>query len=658
MLKSAPVFQKPFVSLWTSWLLVLGLNLLLRLWLMGSAWNEADITLLSALQIIGVGALYDLAFLAYFSIPMFLWLGLAPRSWLSSRWQTYLGYGFFTVLFFVVGCGIAAELLFWDEFGVRFNFIAVDYLVYRREVTDNILESYPVPALLTLVMLASAALVWAQRRNLVMTLRTDAVVLRRAPVAIGLLVLPVLVFFAVDQSEREISVNRYQVELAANGPYQFFAAFRNNDMNFLQLYSTIDEQQASDQLKAFVRGPFDSQLSNALFDIRRKVDNPGVPTRQNVVLITVESLSGDFLGAFGNDQGLTPNLDALAAQSLFFTDFYATGTRTTRGLEAVTLSYPPTPGRSIVKRPGKEKNLWSLGNVLKSEGYDVQFFYGGRAYFDNMNEFFSGNGYRVIDQSSVDADQLGFVNAWGMSDEDLYAQVLKSADQAAMNQAPFFFHVMTTSNHRPFTYPEGRIDIPSGTGRAGAVKYTDWAIGDFLARASRESWFSSTLFVILADHCASSAGKVDLPVNRYHIPMWIYSPASVAPRRITTTASQIDVAPTVLGLLQADYESMAFGRDVLQDDLGDGRALIANYQELGLFDHDQMAIIKPVRKALIRDDASAAESDSQEVDASLPAMAETIAIYQGADYVFRNKLNRWTSASGGSIGVASYSEGR
>jgi phosphoglycerol transferase MdoB-like AlkP superfamily enzyme len=155
-----------------------------------------------------------------------------------------------------------------------------------------------------------------------------------------------------------------------------------------------------------------------------------------------------------------------------------------------------------------------LGNVLKERGYDVRFLYGGRGYFNNMNAFFSGNGYQVIDQSSSPDKDMVFTNAWGMSDEDPYTQAIHAADQASASKQPFFFHLMTTSNHRPYTYPEGRIEIPSGSGRSGGVKYTDWAIGDFLKRAQATPWFEDTLFVIIADHTAHSAGKTDLTVNR------------------------------------------------------------------------------------------------------------------------------------------------
>ena len=146
-------------------------------------------------------------------------------------------------------------------------------------------------------------------------------------------------------------------------------------------------------------------------------------------------------------------------------------------MEALTLALPPTPGRSLIKRPRNE-NLFTLGSVFRSRGYDTAFIYGGFGYFDNMNYFFGNNGYRVIDRTSPGAD-ITFANVWGACDEDLFRWTMREADASFAANKPFHFFVMTTSNHRPFTYPEGKIDLPSKeSGRSGAVKYSDFAIGD------------------------------------------------------------------------------------------------------------------------------------------------------------------------------------
>lgn len=357
----------------------------------------------------------------------------------------------------------------------------------------------------------------------------------------------------------------------------------------------------------------------------------------NVVLVMVESLSASFMGRYGGKDGLTPRLDSLAGASLVFDRFYATGTRTTRGLEAVTLSLPPTPGRSIVKRIGRETGMQSLGHILGRVGYDVRFLYGGRAYFDNMGAFFRGNGYVVMDQSNVPNSEIGFENAWGMSDDDLFRTSLGAADQAAANGKPFFLHLMTTSNHRPYTYPEGRIDIPSGTCRQGAVKYSDQAIGDFIEEARTHPWFEDTLFVVVADHCASSAGKVDLPLTRYQIPCLIYGPKHVEPRAVGTLASQMDLAPTLLSMLGVSYTSTFLGRDILGTPEDSGRALIGTYQSLGFVDNGMITILQPRRESIQRS-VSAGGGDVAPCGDPALHRKRCIAFYQGASHVFDHHL--------------------
>src|SRR6185295_3498593 len=197
----------------------------------------------------------------------------------------------------------------------------------------------------------------------------------------------------------------------------------------------------------------------------------------------------------------------------------------------LALSLPPTPGQSIVRRPNNEQ-MFSLGSVFRSRGYDTACIYGGFGYFDNMNYFFEHNGYKIVDRASVPKSEITFGNVWGACDEDLFDWVLKEADFSYAKGKPFHHFVMTTSNHRPFTYPDGKIDIPSHTGRLGGVKYTDYAIGELLRKAREKPWFTNTLVVIVADHCASSSGKTALPVNGYAIPLFIYNPHLIQPRKV------------------------------------------------------------------------------------------------------------------------------
>ncbi len=606
-----------------------------------------------AFSVFGIGLLYDLGFLAFAALPMGLYLLLCPPALWRRRGHRWFLQGLFTVSLFAMLFVSVAEWLFWDEFGVRFNFIAVDYLVYSDEVLNNVLESYPIGTLLSIIALLAVAISFALRKPFNAALDAPLPPLRgRLLNALGLLIVAGLSLQLLSQdAPRAHGGNAYQNELASNGPYQFFAAFRNNELDYTQFYKSHAPAVVAQQIRAELSEPNARFIGEDPQDIRRMIDNPGTARTPNIVLVTIESLSAKYLGSNGDERNLTPNLDALRKHSLYFNNFYATGTRTDRGLEAITLAIPPTPGRSIVKRIGRESGFASLGQQLSAVGYDSVFVYGGRGYFDNMNAFFSGNGYRVVDQSSVDEADIHFKNAWGMADEDLYKQTLKLADADYAKQQPFLLQLMTTSNHRPYTYPENRIDIKSGNGRDGAVKYTDYAIGQFLEQARQKPWFDNTIFIFVADHTAGSAGKEDLPIANYQIPLFIYAPKLIEPRENAQLASQIDLAPTLLGLLNMDYQSTFFGRNLLQDNPLPPRVVVGNYQHLGLFDGKDLAILSP-RQGLRRHDDALSESRESRATSDDPLISRAITYYQSASYGYKQQLLGWKAPKEGAPQVS------
>ena len=586
--------------------------------------------------------LYDVSFLAYAALPMSLYLALCPAAlWRSRAHRSLLRIVLAASLFLMLFVAVA-EWLFWDEFGVRFNFIAVDYLVYSKEVLDNIRESYPIPTLLSGLAVTALVLTLLLQKPFAWAVSGPTSDLRQRLLGIATVAgLCAVSALAIDQQfPRGQDGNAYQRELASNGPYQFFAAFRNNELDYTQFYASLGADEVGAQMHkelAEANARFDAGEPQ---DIRRHITASGPQRTPNIILVTIESFSAKYMGSNGDTRNLTPNLDALRSQSLYFNNFYATGTRTDRGLEAITLSIPPTPGRSIVKRIGRESGYASLGQQLSAIGYDAVFVYGGRGYFDNMNAFFSGNGYRIVDQSSVDESEITFKNAWGMADEDLYRQAIKLADVDHAKQVPFFLQLMTTSNHRPYTYPDGRIDIPSGEGRDGAVKYTDHAIAQFLRQVRDKPWFDNTLFVFVADHTAGSAGMEDLPVSNYQIPLWIYAPKLIEPRETSMLASQIDLAPTLLGLLNVSYTSTFFGRDLLRGDERPPRVLIGNYQHLGLFDGKDLAILSPRGGLLVHEDALGNSRERKVCDDN-PLIRRAITYYQSAANGFSKGLLAW-----------------
>lgn len=479
-----------------------------------------------------------------------------------------------------------SEYFFWNEFGVKYNFIAVNYLVYTNEVIGNIMESYPVIPLFTTLFIIAGIVTYfivKRSRNYIDAIPTFAEKLKISGIYLALFGIALLAVPSLAKTEK--SQNVFANELQANGMYRFYLAFMNSELDYFKFYKTLPENEAFALL-----GKQIPSISGET--TLRTIKSDSTETPKNVVLITIESYSADFMKAYGNEQNITPFLDDLAQKSLMFTNLYAVGNRTVRGLEAVTLCFPPTAGESVVKRKDN-KNKFSTGAVFRQKGYNVKYLYGGDAFFDNMEDFFTGNGYDIVDKKTFAPEEITFANIWGVCDEDMANKAIKTMNAEAKEGKPFFNHWMTVSNHRPFTYPNGKIDIPGDSkSREGGVKYTDYALKKFFDMASRQPWFKNTVFVIVADHCASSAGKTELPADKYRIPAMIYSPGFIQPQKYTNLMSQIDVMPTLFGLLNFSYQSKFYGQDVLKSDYTP-RALIATYQDLGLIKDNILTIISP-----------------------------------------------------------------
>lgn len=617
------------------WLLVISLSFLTRIVLMAASFSQVDASILNLAGILFFGFLYDLINAFYFSIPLVLYLWLVPDRRYIKPWQGYFRLALFLIFVFILTFNAIAEWFFWDEFNVRFNFIAVDYLVYTTEVIGNVTESYPMGWIIATIVLVSGVIVYSLK-SFIAQPNTERLRFRsRTVYVVGYGIVFTILFFGVSTKYHRFSKNAYVNELAGNGMYELFAAYLNNELDYDQFYARLDNADAFNILHNLVTTSDARFTSSDSFSIERVISNAAPEIKKNVVLISVESFSADFMKLFGNKENITPFLDSLSNHSLVFTNLYATGTRTVRGLEALSLCVPPTPGQSIVRRPENE-DLFSLGKVFNNKGYKSEYIYGGYSYFDNMGYFFGHNNYEVVDRSKLSDEDIDYENIWGVADENLFDLALRQLDEGTQ-QGSVFAHVMTTSNHRPFTYPDGRIDIPSHTGRRGAVKYTDYAIGKFITKAVGKPWFHNTIFVIVADHCASSAGKNELPVEKYHIPMLIYSPGFIQPGVMNRLMSQIDIGPTLLGLLHFSYKSKFYGYDMFKLEEGRERAFISTYQSLGYLKKDRMVILSPQLKVKTISLPSTGNAKTNTLNDQV-MINEAIAWYQSASYAFKHKL--------------------
>ena len=614
---------------------ILALNTLLRIVLL--IYTGSDLVPLSYWPLVLMkGLWFDFVVACVLITPNVIYQTLLPHHWRSTGWHDKLQTVWLFTCIFLLFFGAVSEFTFWVEFSNRLNFIALDYLIYTSEVIGNIRESYPVGWITAVIFSISLLLTWRAR---IWIRQDDPRKMHwqyRIASPLVAIVFTGLLIDSASIEQMEDNHNAYASELSGNGLFTLAAAAGRNELDYLKFYRTLPPQTASSVLAQLgVVHPLKSSLRLAEYEHDQAGTNElFLRTPKNLILVSVESLSASFLGSYGSNKELTPNLDALARGGLKFDNVYATGTRTVRGLEALSLGTPPVPGQAIVRRPHND-HLSTLGEVLKDQNFDAFFFYGGYGYFDNMNHYFDTNDYKVIDRTDIPSKSIVFENVWGVADEVLFDTVIDNLDRRVNQRKPFFAHVMTTSNHRPYTYPDGRIDIPSPGGRDGAVKYTDYAIGKFIRDAQKKPWFRDTLFVFVADHCASVAGKARLPVKNYRIPLILYSPGNLKPGVYTPMISQIDIAPSLIEALGKRGDELFFGRSIFEEGPRLERAFISNYQELGYLRNGKLTVLLPKQRVQSFDiDPHTFEATPAAIDEKL--LQEAIAYYQSASTEFKN----------------------
>ncbi|TLX77761.1 LTA synthase family protein [Labilibacter sediminis] len=642
-------FPKRFALLKSFSLTYLLLSTIIRVTLYVMSFSYMDFSMLNTLEIIGIGFLFDIGSLSYIIAFYAIYLLIIPSRLHGSKFDKTITNVAFGLIVFVMVFAFLAEIPFWNEYQRRFNFIAIDYLLYTYEVVQNINESFPIPLLVGIMLIITIAIiVIAKRRNVFGECYSKHTKLksRLIPTFICISIFAIY-HFNIKNVQAEVFTNVNENELAKSGLYSFFAAYKSNELNYSEFYDTIPNAQLFPKIKNIVSASNDS-LYHTDNCITRYVHNPGMEQTPNVIFIGLESMSASFLKRYGNKNQLTPTLDSILKQSVSFTNMYATGTRTIRGLEALTLCIPPTPGRSIVKRD-YNKNLFTIGEVFKQKGYSRTFICGGDGLFDNMANYFGHNGFDVVDRmksfrdqdsiptqrTQITDDQVTFENAWGACDGDIYNVMLAKADEDYKKDQPFFYLMMTNSNHPPYTYPDGVINATSGNARKRAIAYADKTFKDFFATAKDKPWFKNTVFVIAADHCAYSAGRKELDIKKHHIPACIYNLNEQEPVEVDKLASQIDIFPTLFGYLNWSYTTNLFGKDISKMTKDEERTFIANHRKLGLLKNNQLMILEtPQKHICYKWDSTNCKMSNVKGDTLF--IQEAVAYYQSAYELYKN----------------------
>lgn len=579
-------------------LIALLINTISRLFLF-FCFKERVVETENYFQIFVIGLRFDLIMIAYLSFLPAALLSLLPDSILQKI------KGFFKIYFilflFIFLLMELSTLDFIHQYDTRPNRLFLDYLIYPKEVVGTLIKSY-LPSLIISAILLGFALFVAFKFAKKLFYPVSG-----SPYKTKLILLPVvafLVFFGARSSltsKRPINASnaifcsdQMTNSLGLNSTYTVaFAAYSLKNEGDVKNYGRMDEIEAYTRVKKYMDATefIDDEIP---FLHIQKPDS--IAKKYNVVFFLQESLGAEYVGSLGG-LPLTPEFDKLTKEGLLFTNLYCTGTRSVRGIEAVVTGFVPNPSESVVKLSNAQQGFFSLADVYGRLNYDTSFIYGGMANFDNMASFFNGNGFNnIIDETDFDKDgqKHAFKGTWGYSDEDL--AVKANEYFKSLGKKPFYSLMFSTSNHEPFEFPDGRIELYDKTKNTvnNAMKYADFSIGKFFELAKKEAYFNNTIFVVIADHNTRTYGKNLVPVHKFHIPGLIIAPNIKKGSVYSKLSSQMDIPSTVLALSGVTSQTTMVGRNLLKlPEATKGRTIMLFHETYAFRVGDHVVIINP-----------------------------------------------------------------
>lgn len=581
-----------------------------RLWLYWERRSDiADLTARQKLKLFRIGLRLDgvivsrgclLMVVAALFLPERLLTGIQPLLF------AYIGIVYF-MLFFVEIAG----LYFFRFYDFRPNYLVFEHGA-DREVLRTVIKAYPVVRIFFLSLAGTClALIVVQMLWQIFKPGQFSEMLwlwDRGATFLWLL----LTAFAtrgtfdhrpLNPSLAAFTTNRIANEIASCGLFNLLYELNHRTKDEFTALKTVIPLPSAEQAVSRARqviGAQDRFTDDGPNPLVRQISNGAARKPLNVVLVVMESFTGRLTGCLGGAPALSPELDRLAAEGLLFERCYATGERTIQGLEAAVCSFPPLPGAGVVKRPQARQNFATLASVLKGRGYATRFLYGGQGIFDHMLGFFVGNGFDQFIEEKDFANPT-YKSPWGVSDEDLFQRADQDFRRLHAEGKPFFATILTVSLHSPWQYPTGRITplsadtkVPPGFELAelNNFLYADYCIGKFIRAARGSAYFDDTLFVFVGDHGVHLRGSELIPVDEYRVPALFFAPAHINPQRIRAVTSQIDLPPTIMGIVGGEYRSPFLGRDVLNGRQQDPFAIVIyNKKRYGIVAEKELVVL-------------------------------------------------------------------
>ena len=500
----------------------------------------------------------------------------------------------FLILAVFIEC---ASFPFFAQYDLRPNYLFIEYLEYPQEVSSLLFKDYKLQFIAAFLIISLVVTLYIKSKFI-----NFENVFQQSYLSRILMLLPILLVLfigirsslghrPVNISDALYSTNRVINEITKNSLHSLGYAYYSNKKteNNIAKYGKIDIKEAYKLVSSAIGVEYKDEKRPFYREVKSKLDSK---KQKNLVIFIQESMGAQFTGFIGNNT-LTPNLDKLAKDYISFTNLYSNGTRSVRGLAALTSGTLPINGVEVIKRNRSQQDYFTIASLLKPYGYKSSFIYGGEARFDNMKSWYLGNGFdEVIEQK--DYENPIFTSTWGVSDEDLVIKANEKFKSHYANKENFVSVMFSSSNHMPFELPEGKIEFEKNIPKASvenAIKYADFAIGKFFELAKKEGYFKNTVFVVISDHNVRVYGDQIVPIDMFQIPAVIISD-NIPPQIFSRLTSQPDVLATALDLIGIDLSYPILGNSIFKDNKKDINLML--FDEIYAYrKEDKVAILVP-----------------------------------------------------------------
>lgn len=542
------------------------------------------------------GLRFDLRLVVYLLIPLLL----AVLSARAMRWRGLFRAWLTIASSVVLLCGLM-EMDFYREFHQRLNGLVFQYVKEDpKTVLSMIWYGYPVVRyllawafvtwLLSLVFKGFDRLTRPQVAVPANVGRSVAPWYARAGVFVVILLIAVVAARGTLRQgpplrwgDAYTTDSNFANQLGLNGSLTLIAAAKSRmseDRDNIWK-ATLPQDQAQTTVRDMLLTPHDTLVDSDTAAVRRNFQPPQGNTLpiKNVVVILMESFAGHSVGALGAEGNITPYFDRLAQEGLLFDHFFSSGTHTHQGMFATMGCFPNLPGfEYLMQTPEGSHKLSGLPEMLSAaRGYDDVYVYNGDFAWDNQSGFFSNQGMTTFIGRNDYVNPVFSDPTWGVSDQDMFNRGNEELAKRGAAGKPFYALLQTLSNHVPYALP-AELPVDKVTGRGSldlhltAMRYSDWALGQFFEKARKEPYFKETLFIVLGDHGFGNEQQItEMDLGRFNIPLLLIGPGIQEKfgKVNHTVGSQPDVVPTIMGRLGGASQHQCWGRDLLNLPAGD-----------------------------------------------------------------------------------------